>query len=98
MLILVQGISAINVTVFCRVAFRTRTASPGRVSKSGRVIGLILLATGGALTLVVFALQISIDAREHAGAFVSLRVFEAFCSIGFAAAVVGVFATLTSLT
>ena len=47
---------------------------------------------------MVFALQISIDAREHAGAFVSLRVFEAFCSIGSAAAVVGVFATLTSLT
>ena len=97
-LILVQAISAIILFVFWRMALRSSAGPSGLLSKSGCIIGLILLATGIALTLVVFGLQVSIDAREHAVAFVSLRALEAFCSIGFAAAVVGVFDMFTSLT
>ena len=93
-LILVQVVSAIILFVFWRMALRSSTRPPGRLSKSGRVIGLILLATGLALTLVVLVAQISIDAREHAVAFVSLRALEAFCSIGFTAAAVGVLGRL----
>ena len=97
-LILVQAISAIILFVFWRMALRSSAGPSGLLGKSGRIIGLILLAAGVALTLVVFGLQVSIDAREHAVAFVSLRALEAFCSIGFAAAVVGVFDMFTSLT
>ena len=97
-LILVQVVSAIILFVFWRMALRSSAWPSGLLSKSGRIIGLILLAAGVALTLVVFGLQVSIDAREHAVAFVSLRALEAFCSIGFAAAVVGVFDMFTSLT
>ena len=97
-LILVQVVSAIILFVFWRMALRSSAWPSGLLSKSGCIIGLILLATGIALTLVVFGLQVSIDAREHAVAFVSLRALEAFCSIGFAAAVVGVFDMFTSLT
>lgn len=89
-LILVQVISATILFFFWRMALRSSTRPPGRLSQSGRVIGLILLATGLALTLVVLVAQISIDAREHAVAFVSLRALEVFCSIGFTAAAVGV--------
>ena len=98
MLILVQVVSAIILFVFWRMALRSSAWPSGLLSKSGRIIGLILLAAGVALTLVVVVLQVSIDAREHAVAFVSLRALEAFCSIGFAAAVVGVFDMFTSLT
>jgi len=97
-LILVQVVSAIILFVFWRMALRSSSGPSGLLSKSGRIIGLILLAAGVALTLVVVVLQVFIDAREHAVAFVSLRALEAFCSIGFAAAVVGVFWTFTSLT
>jgi hypothetical protein len=96
-LIIVQVFSAIILFAFWRVALRSSAGPPGRLIKSGRVIGQILLAAGVALTLVVFVFQISIDAREHAVTFVSLRALETFCSIGFAAAVVGVFDTFTSL-
>ena len=97
-LILVQVVLAIILFVFWRKALRSSAGPSGLLSKSGRIIGLILLAAGVALTLVVFALQVSIDAREHAVALVSLRALQAFCSIGFAAAVVGVFDMFTSLT
>lgn len=85
-LILVQVVSAIILFVFWRMALRSSAGPSGPLSKSGRIIGLILLAAGVALTLEVFGLQVSIDAREHAVAFVSLRALEAFCSIGFAKA------------
>ena len=97
-LILVQAISAIILFVFWRMALRSSAGPFEHVSKLVRVIGLILLATGVALELVVFVLQISIDAGEHATAFVSLRALEAFGLIGFAAGAVGVFWTSTSLT
>ena len=97
-LILMQTISAIFLFIFWRTAPRARAGHSGRLSKSGQVIGLILLATGVALTLVVFVLQISIDAREHAVSFASLRALEAFGLIGFAAGAVGVLWTSTSLT
>ena len=97
-LILVQAISAIILFVFWRMALRSSAGPSGLLSKSGCIIGLILLATGIALTLVVFGLQVSIDAREHAVAFVSLRALEAFGLIGLAAGAVGVFWMSTSLT
>lgn len=97
-LILVQVISGVILFVFWRMALRSSAGPSGLFSKSGRIIGSILLAAGVALTLVVLGLQVSIDAREHAVAFVSLRALEAFCAIGFAAAVVGVFDMFTSLT
>ena len=98
MLILVQVVSAIILFVFWRMALRSSAGPYGLLSKSGRIIGLILLAAGFALTLVVFGLQVSIDAREHAVAFVSLRALEAFGLIGFAAGAVGIFWMSTSLT
>ena len=98
MLILVQVVSAIILFVFWRIALRSSAGPFEHLSKSGCIIGLILLATGIALTLVVFGLQVSIDAREHAVAFVSLRALEAFGLIGFAAGAVGVFWMSTSLT
>ena len=84
-LILVQAISAIILFVFWRMALRSSAGPFEHLSKLVGVIGLILLATGIALELVVFVLQISIDAGEHATTFVSLRALEAFGLIGFAA-------------
>jgi hypothetical protein len=94
-LILALAISTIISFVLWRTALRPSPRTPGRLRKSLRVIGLILLAAGGALTLVVILLQIAIDAHEHAVARVSLRAFEIFCSIGFAAAFVGTFSLMT---
>jgi|GEM_PF-5828532 len=93
-LVLIQVFSAIILFFMRRMALRSDSQAPGRPGRPrqlGRMVGLIFLVAGLALTFAILVSQISIDAYQHAIVFVSLRALEVFCLIGFVAVAIGIF-------